>query len=138
MPNLAIGYTREGAKMGEFKNNAYTGVLMKGSPAGGGYSTVEDLLKFSQALQSHELLSPGSREMLLEGKVDMGKDARYAYGFVDGMVEGHRVVGHGGGAPGISSNLDIYVDLGYTVVVLSSTDQGAMLVNGYIRSALLK
>ena len=68
----------------------------------------------------------------------MGKDARYAYGFVDGMVEGHRVVGHGGGAPGISSNLDIYVDLGYTVVVLSSTDQWAMLVNGYIRSALLK
>ena len=54
MPNLAIGYTREGAKMGEFKNNAYTGVLMKGSPAGGGYSTVEDLLKFGQALQSHK------------------------------------------------------------------------------------
>lgn len=68
MPNLAIGYTREGAKMGEFKNNAYTGVLMKGSPAGGGYSTVEDLLKFGQALQSHKLLSPESREMLLEGQ----------------------------------------------------------------------
>jgi D-alanyl-D-alanine carboxypeptidase len=138
VPNLAVGYTREGAGRGEFKNNAYTGVLMKGSPAGGGYSTVEDLFRFSRALLNHELLSPESTGTLLGGKVSMGKDTTYAYGFVDRTVEGHRVVGHGGGAPGISSNLDIYLDLGYTVVVLTNTDQGAMLVSGAIRSTLLK
>ena len=136
VPNLAVGYTKQGAK---FKNNYYTN-LVKGSPAGGGYSTVEDLLNFSKALLSHKLLSPEWTEMLLEGKVDFDPTSRgvkYAYGFFDDRrVDNHRVVGHGGGAPGVCSNLGIYLDLGYTVVVLSNSDD-YMLIYGFIRNKLL-
>jgi D-alanyl-D-alanine carboxypeptidase len=135
VPNLAVGYTKQGAK---FKNNYYTN-LVKGSPAGGGYSTVEDLLNFSRALLSHKLLSPGWTELLFEGKIDvdsMSRGTKYAYGFCDKRVNDHRVVGHGGGAPGVCSNLDIYLDLGYTAVVLSNTDN-CMPIFGFIRDKLL-
>jgi CubicO group peptidase (beta-lactamase class C family) len=61
IPNLAIGYT----KMGEngrpdpaAPRRANTPMRpVKGSPAGGGYSTVDDLLKISIALRDHKLLS---------------------------------------------------------------------------------
>jgi D-alanyl-D-alanine carboxypeptidase len=135
VPNLAVGYTKQGAR---FKNNYYTN-LVKGSPAGGGYSTVEDLLNFSKALLSHKLLSPEWTEMLFEGKVDVdstSRHAKYAYGFLDIKVNDHRVVGHGGGAPGVCSNLDIYLDVGYTVVVLSNSD-GCFPIYGFIRDKLL-
>ena len=35
------------------------------------------------------------------------------------------MVGHGGGFPGLNSNLDIFVDSGYVVVVMSNYDEGA-------------
>jgi CubicO group peptidase (beta-lactamase class C family) len=135
VPNLAVGYTKQGTT---FKNNYYTNPV-KGGPAGGGYSTVEDLLNFSKALLSHKLLSPEWTEILLKGKVDsvlMSSGTKYAYGFHDKKVEGHRVVGHGGGAPGVCSNLDIYLDLGYTVIVLSNMDD-CVLIYGFIRDKLL-
>ncbi|MBS4016200.1 MAG: beta-lactamase family protein [Candidatus Latescibacteria bacterium] len=55
VPNLAIGYTALSARPGEVKNNLFMH-LVKGGPAGGAYSTVEDLLRFSNALLSNKLL----------------------------------------------------------------------------------
>ena len=59
--NRAIGYTRmgdNGRPDPAAPRRANTAMRpAKGSPAGGGYSTVEDLLKFSLALQQHKLLS---------------------------------------------------------------------------------
>ena len=49
----------------------------------------------------------------------------YAYGFFDETINGYRVVGHSGGAPGINSRLHMYLDIGYTVVVLSNYDPPA-------------
>jgi hypothetical protein len=75
------------------------------------------------------LLSPASTELLLEGKVRLDEQAQYAYGFFDWTRAGQRVVGHSGGAPGICDFMDIYLDEGYTVVVLSNSDgdcRGAM------------
>ena len=89
---------------------------------------------------SHKLLSPEWTEMLLEGKVDIDSTSRftkYAYGFCDKRVNDHRVVGHGGGAPGVCSNLDIYLDLGYTAIVLSNSD-GCFPIHGFIRDKLLE
>ena len=51
--------------------------------------------------------------------------AKYAYGFSEEVVNGHRIVGHGGGFPGINSQLDIYSDLGYDVAVASNYDPPA-------------
>jgi CubicO group peptidase (beta-lactamase class C family) len=101
---------------------------IKGTPAGGGYSTVEDLLRFSNALLGYRLLSPESTKLLLAGKVEVTEGSQYAYGFFDRTIAGQRVVGHSGGAPGVCNFIDLYLDAGYAVVVLSNTDQGCLPV----------
>jgi CubicO group peptidase (beta-lactamase class C family) len=126
-PNLAFGYTneglREGFEEGSRRNNLFMHVI-KGGPAGGGYSTVEDLLRFDIALRQNKFFGASQREVLISGKVDaMG--AKYAYGFIDQSINGKRIVGHGGGFPGINSQLDIYLDNGYTVAVMSNYDPPA-------------
>jgi D-alanyl-D-alanine carboxypeptidase len=94
-----------------------------GSSAGGGYSTVEDLARFADALLNHELLSPEYTELLITAKVESGPGAGYAYGFHDGRdADGNGFVGHGGGAPGMNGDLRIYPKSGYVVVVLANMD----------------
>jgi CubicO group peptidase (beta-lactamase class C family) len=98
----------------------------RGSPAGGAYSTVEDLLKFINALDSHKILSAASLALLQEGKVSTRPDGpKYGYGFNEWVSNGHRIVGHGGGGPGINSMLQVYPGLDYTVIVLSNYDPPA-------------
>ncbi|UCC13026.1 MAG: serine hydrolase [candidate division WOR-3 bacterium] len=136
VPNYAVGYTTFGAEPGTVKNNLFMHVV-KGGPAGGGYSTVEDLLSFSNALLGHKLLSPKFTRTVLTGKVDAGTNSRYGYGFRERFENGHRIVGHGGGFPGISSRLNMYVDLGYTVAILSNSDQGSQALKVFIEELLV-
>lgn len=137
VPNLAVGYTLRGSKNGELRNNLFLHVV-KGGPAGGGYSTVEDLLRFSNALLGHKLLSPEMTERVLEGKVETdGANRTYGYGFRNQLENDQRVVGHAGGFAGINSFLDMYPDLGYTVAVMSNRDMGAAAVRDYILVQLI-
>ena len=138
-PNLAVGYTTQGfggPAPGPRRNNLFMHVV-KGGPAGGGFSTVEDLTKFAAALQSHRLLDSKHTELVLGGKVQaFGPDAKYGYGFTETVEGGKRIVGHGGGFPGISAQLDIYRDLGYTLAVLSNYDGGSTPVANRVREWL--
>lgn len=148
VPDLAVGYTRmgpNGPEPGPRRNNLFLHVI-KGGPAGGGYSTVEDLLRFDRALRAHKLLSPGMTETVLTGKIALPFDpaAKYAYGFQEERVGGQRIVGHGGGFPGISALLDMYWDSGrtgrsgYTVAVLSNYDNAAQIVGSKLRDLLCR
>ena len=97
----------------------------RGTSAGGGYSTVEDLARFAHALLGHTLLSPDSTKLLITGKVKAGP-GRYAYGFEDARdAHGNGWVGHGGGAPGMNGDLKIYPKTGYVVAVLANLDPPA-------------
>jgi CubicO group peptidase (beta-lactamase class C family) len=102
-PNLAVGYTRIGAdgKMhrGEWRNNIFLHVI-KGGPAGGGYSTAPDLVRFGQALLGGKLLKPGSVETLTTEKIKSEgvPDEGYGYGFGISRIREHPIVGHGGGS----------------------------------------
>jgi CubicO group peptidase (beta-lactamase class C family) len=130
VPNLAIGYTKmgpDGKPTNEWRNNLFMHRI-KGGPAGGGYSTVEDLHKFALALKNHTLLSPEYTEILLTGKVDMAPGIKYAYGFGDHRTDGMRFVGHNGGAPGINTEFRTSPESGYTIVVLSNYDRAAQPV----------
>ena len=134
VPNLAIGYTTqdaEGNQTGELTENTPL-MPVKGTPAGGGYSTAIDLLNFGEALLGYRLLSPESTEQLLEGKVAIRENVSYAYGFMDKLIASQRVVGHGGNAPGVCDLMDMYLDSGYTIIVLSNTDQGCLMIRDYI------
>jgi D-alanyl-D-alanine carboxypeptidase len=106
----------------------------RGTSAGGGYSTVVDLARFAHALTSHQLLGPGSTELLITGKVKGFPGLRYAYGFEDSRdASGSGSVGHGGGAPGMNGDLRIYPKSGYVVAVLANIDPpAAQRVAGYL------
>jgi CubicO group peptidase (beta-lactamase class C family) len=139
VPNLAIGYTKldaEGNETDKLTDNLFV-MPMRGGSAGGGFSTAEDLLRFGNALLDHQLLSPASTELLLEGKVELGENVQYAYGFFDRMLENQRIVGHGGGFPGICSSMGMYLDTGYTLIVLSNTDRDCLPVLEFIQERLL-
>jgi CubicO group peptidase (beta-lactamase class C family) len=118
--NLAIGYSPDWKSPYRWQNNLYKHVI-KGGPAGGGFSTVKDLHKFALALLSGKLVS---KEMLQVLWTDF-KDSNYGYGFTVAQGPGGKVVGHSGGFSGINSELDIYVDSGLIVVVMSNVDNGA-------------
>jgi CubicO group peptidase (beta-lactamase class C family) len=95
-PNLATGYAR--GPNGVRVSNVYTAPA-RGSSAGGGYSTAEDLLKFTVAMRNNKLLSEAQTKRMLQGGL-----------------------GIAGGAPGINAELEIDPASGYTIIVLSNYD----------------
>ncbi len=117
----SIGYTKMHNPEGE--PNTET-LPYRGTSAGGGYSTVEDLVKFANALQENKLLNPHYTELLTTGKPGT-PDKTYAYGFDDHKINGTRCFGHGGGAPGMNGALEICPGPGYVVAVLANMDPPA-------------
>ena len=135
VPGRAAGYMWQG---GALVSNAPT-LPYRGTAAGGWYSTVTDFARFTRALREHRLLNQVHTEQLLSGKVQMGLSnpdiVKYAYGFIDRMQAGRRLVGHGGGAPGQSGELTFEPDGGYVIVVLSNFDPPApTLIEAWILS----
>jgi CubicO group peptidase (beta-lactamase class C family) len=128
LPDLAVGYTRmgpDGPQTGPRRPNTST-LAGKGSSAGGGYSTVEDLLRFANALSSNKLLSPEYAEIVFTGGgPQKAPGPGRGYGFMQGVMNGVRVIGNGGGGPGVNAMFRTYVGRGYTVVVLSNYDPPA-------------
>jgi D-alanyl-D-alanine carboxypeptidase len=118
VPDRAVGYLRT-SPGGAWKPNTDT-LPWRGTAAGGGYSTVGDLLRFAQALGSGTLIS---RATLAEATRQYQQ--QYGYGF---GVQGQGSLasyGHGGGAPGMNGELRIFPELGYVVVSLSNLDPPA-------------
>src|SRR5829696_5932038 len=133
--NLAVGYEREDdATNGPvYRNNLFMHVI-RGGPAGGGYSTVGDLTRFAEALKSGKLVKPESVRLLTTPKPELGSPE---YGFGFGVEAGGKVVGHSGGFPGINSQLDIYVGEDYTLAVMSNHGDGAQPIIDKARSLIL-
>ena len=92
-PNLAEGYLRN--EKGERVSNVQMRPA-RGSSAGGGYSTAEDLLKFTIALKNNKLLNPENTRKFGGG------------------------LGIAGGAPGINAALELDSASGYAIIVLSN------------------
>ena len=121
-PRRSVGYTAGESET--WKPNTDT-LPYRGTSAGGGYSTVEDLQRFAEALRNHKLLDAHYTELLTIGKIETGGGDKYAYGFMDRTVSGVRSIGHGGGAPGMNGDLTIYPESGYVVAVLANMDPPA-------------
>lgn len=131
--NLAIGYSPDWKSPYGWQNNLYKHVI-KGGPAGGGFSTVGDLHRFALALLEGKLVSKESLETMWKAH----SDASYGFGF--GIADGPngKIVGHSGGFAGINSKLDIYLDKGYIVAVMSNYDLGASPVAAKISHLLAR
>lgn len=109
---FATGYTRIGPN-GQMdktvpRRENILQIGSKGSPAGGGYSNVDDMLRFNRALQNHELVSPEFAEI--------GKRKR-----PEG-VPSLSMTMIAGGASGVSAFLINYIEQGYTAIILSNYD----------------
>ena len=115
--NLAVGYQKRFTDEGiAWSNNIFSHV-MRGGPQGGGYSTVEDLLRFDKALRSGKLVSAETFRLLTTPKPEVNSP-RYGYGFF-AVVDGGPT-GHSGGFEGISSDLRMHLASGWTVIVMSN------------------
>lgn len=117
-PKLATGYFREGAFGTAWKANWLT-LPFKGSPAGGGYSTNADLLRFASALRGGRLVGPKTLDAMFADGVPVGPGA-YAAGFGERLSHGRHIRGHAGGAPGMSANLAIVWETGASVAITSN------------------
>lgn len=130
--NRAIGYTRDGASTPEELRTRHDNVklhVVKGSPAGGSFSTVEDLEKFASAVLGHRLLNAEYTQLALAAQAKSGRGTdNYGYGFQTEKANGHAIAGHRGGFQGISASFFMYPDDGYVVVVLSNYDAVAPVV----------
>jgi CubicO group peptidase (beta-lactamase class C family) len=147
--NFAIGYANppqmpnETPKLNNRENN--TKILeLKGNSAGGGYSTAVDFHKFSQALLANKLITSKTLGIVTTGKVILFPgmkernlpEIKYGYGFGESYKNNIRIIGHTGGAPGVDEAMEIYPDLGYTVVVLSNYDRATMPIMKFIQDVI--
>jgi D-alanyl-D-alanine carboxypeptidase len=100
--NRAIGYT---TMRGTLASNTAT-IAGRGSPAGGGYSTVDDFLKLDRALRSGALIAGNFADSIL------------TTGFRS--ASGEPLV-YGGGAPGTNTQYVAFAD-GLTIIVFANAD----------------
>lgn len=101
-------------------------------PHGGAYSTAEDMLRFSVALQNGTLVSPATLRLLIEPRAGhpWGKGFEIA-------GEGRAIsFGHAGASPGTNTLFRVFPNAGYTLVVLSNIDGGANVAGAYITELL--
>ncbi|MGA2096883.1 MAG: serine hydrolase domain-containing protein [Candidatus Acidiferrum sp.] len=122
VPDRSIGYTDFGGK--GLQPNTDT-LPYRGTSAGGGYSTVEDFLRFATALTGHKLLNAQYTDLMTTGHADTPR-GKYGFGlmiFDSGTPSFH--FGHGGGAPGMNGDLTICPQSGYIIAVLSNLDPPA-------------
>jgi D-alanyl-D-alanine carboxypeptidase len=100
--NRAIGYT---VTRGPIAPNSAS-LAGRGSPAGGGYSTVDDFLKLDAALRSGKLIAGTFADSILP--------RGFRSGGADPLV-------YGGGGPGTNTQYAAFAD-GYTIIVFSNFD----------------
>jgi CubicO group peptidase (beta-lactamase class C family) len=117
MPRRASGYSmRDGVRA-----NASALDMQQPYAAGAMYSTVEDLLKWDQALYSDRLLPEASRNVMWTPFKN-----GYAYGWMTAPAApetfGHRRLMHGGGINGFSSVIIRVPDSNITAIVLANSD----------------
>ena len=122
--DVAVGYAKPEDGSGESKAN-WDMIEQHSSPAGGAYASAPDLVEFSRALWSGKLVSPALVKEFTTGKVAMGPQMQYAFGFGVGKIDAWRQVGHNGGIPGANAEFMMFPDQGVDVVVLANMDPPA-------------
>ena len=122
----ARGYTfmRKGGAIALTREDNAFAVPGMGTPAGGGYSTVGDLVAFARALPTGKLVSQASLDKMLTTHIATER-GHYGYGFEIATRNGETIYGHNGHHFGISAQLDVYKDSRWIVAVLSNYDPPA-------------
>lgn len=93
--------------------------------AGGFYSTVQDLIVWSEALAHQKLLNGDSTKRMFSIYPEAVVQGMH-YGYAVSLTErfGHVIQYHGGGITGFQSVLQRYPDVGLVIAILSNVDSG--------------
>ena len=86
-----------------------------GLPAGGAYSTVDDLHAFLVALRAGRLVRPETLKAMIQPLVVAG-NAHWGLGLAIRERNGLRYYGHGGAAPGINGDMAVFPE--FTTIAL--------------------
>lgn len=122
-PGVAQAYLPE-FDAGALKPGVYVPAVLgaRGSSAGGGATTVDDLLRFADALRAGTLLHRKHLELLTAAHAPSGTDGAYGYGTQIDTSRGVVSYGHGGRAPGTHFDLRIHPELDTVLIVMSNYD----------------
>lgn len=116
--SAAEGYTVSDIYPNKLKINFHT-YPVRGGAHGGGYTTLDDLYKFSQAIKNHELLNKKYTNLYT---TPLNKNSHYGYGMQFSNPERGTIYGHTGGHYGVGNEWRIYKQEGYTVIILTNKD----------------
>ncbi len=118
--SLAAPLKREGASWVVADQN------LRGSSAGGGYSTTRDMLKFARGLVAGKILSKENLSTMFASKTrGLAEAIDYGYGFIlsnEGNVPSY---GHGGIASGVNFEFCYFPQLDITFVIFCNQNNGA-------------
>jgi CubicO group peptidase (beta-lactamase class C family) len=151
VPNLATGYTfwrwkADGDMVfegGERRNTEFM-TSLRGNPSGGTYSSVRDLNRFVQALESCALVRCATRDAIVGKQVARPKlpwsgiEEGYGYGVETRTIDGVELVGKSGDLIGVSAQLDLDRSRGFTIIVLSNYDSIAQPAAQWVEETLLQ
>ncbi|WP_188661810.1 serine hydrolase domain-containing protein [Arenimonas soli] len=109
-------------------------------PAGGAWSSVNDMLRYVQLELDRGLLPDGSRlvsEAVIDerrkAKVAIGNEGAYGMGLIVDRRWGLEAVGHGGSLFGYKSNMVWLPEHGVGAVILANSDQASPLLGPFQR-----
>ena len=124
-------------------NIAFDYSVMPHRPAGGVWTSADDLIRYVQLELSLGKLPNGkqlvSAENLLARRarqIDVGEDHYYGMGLMVDSTYGVPVVHHGGSMAGYKSDIDFLPDSGVGAVLLTNSDNGGMLLRPFRRRLL--
>lgn len=131
--NIATGFTRRGWHYRKFNHDPLDEVLGDKSI----YSTVEDLLKWDQALYSNVLISDSLREeAFTKTRIGKRREYNYGYGWRLKEVNQKKVIYHHGLWNGFTSSLSRYIDDEVTIILLNNTNAPAASIVKQLYTAI--
>jgi len=120
-------------KYGQWRRVADNRTLLRGTPAMGAFSTVDDISKFMFALVHNNILSDSFTNKVITPKPELNSPS-YGYGF---HVNDDKI-DHSGDGGGVGAQLTYYKNTGYILVILSNYSNGAEEAAGIFDRELIK
>lgn len=136
-------YGIDGRTIGSTEGMVLNEAVMPYRPAGGAWSTANDLIKYVRFELNEGRLDNGrqwiSRNNLLERRkpgIPSGEDEFYGMGLSLNQQWGVPVVHHGGSLGGYKSDILVIPDAGIGAVILTNSDEGVALIRPFMRRVL--
>ena len=121
VPGLAVGYYHDDGMFSRTWKADWMLGIYKGGPAGGGYSTNADLLRFAKALHGGKLVKSTTLAKMFDGEVQNADGpGAIGSGIDERLSHGRHIRGHQGGIEGTTANLEMVWETGAAVALTSN------------------